>query len=746
MTKRLLILFSILFTLFLSSQVNAAIIPQYDNITGELLSIDYPVSALYANTSKKIWKYSVEVVHFKIDIGNGISKTIDLSYDEIRTMAVWDEDNATGTSSIKLEENLYAGWDAQTIKDIKNFGGEMYITSSIDLNWFNYEGDITKTEHYHTLEDIQDAMKKKSFKQKNIDDMVYHYPTGTSPIIIPKVISGDLILSEIACQNPIKLGQTYPYSYTVQSTFDEDKVSKLYAKVEFKDVSGNVLSTKTDNIDPYSMPNRDTKSEGDSFSPTDPSITSVTITVDLGLVADEADTTNNTRVVTIPVVDPNNMKNLKANNYVGDTNVNSTKPTIIVGANVTNESKVNAIGVGFTDVDFEVKVDGSVVTTFKSDIAASSTKNYTTTIPTPSPGIHKITVTVNPANNNPVEISVNDNAVVGTVLVMPVGKPNLKANYYIGDAYALVTKSQITVGANVNNVFSASYPNEKFTVKVDGSVVKTFQSKVAGNSTANYTTKIDTPSIGAHTVQITVNPDKNNPSDESNWGDNSVEFTVNITDETPPPPDDIDGKIDLYVSLANLNNVNAPWVDTTKDTFKSGYGIPLVVEVRDFTYTPKSTSSGSCSGQTSIDGDVSITSSTVTVESNDFDSYIFTNATPDMKNLVKISDSGESSPSNVKARFMLKNQETQFYPLGNRQLYTNPSQSDGTYHLTVTATVTISYDENYISGCDCCCKYCKCYCADWDVRAASTTITVRQTIPVKIKGSMWDDDEGSITR
>lgn len=230
--------------------------------------------------------------------------------------------------------------------------------------------------------------------------------------------------------------------------------------------------------------------------------------------------------------------------------------------------------------------------------------------------------------------------------------------------------------------------------------------------------------------------------------------------KTAPPPPPSPDNVTLIASLQELADHNNPgngnWLDPnnliTEKYFKSGYGIPLIVEIQGYNYQPKSTG---CAYMTSIVGNVTIESSDVKIINTDLDTnYINATNISGIFTLEKVKDSGSGSAASLKQRFVLKQQVDKstnpnkyYYPLGKRKLYTDPTEPNKRYSIEIEAIVTLSFTERYVSGSYCCQEYCACSCCPiWSTR--DITDTVRQTVTVypSIQGSMFDDDQVIITR
>lgn len=208
-------------------------------------------------------------------------------------------------------------------------------------------------------------------------------------------------------------------------------------------------------------------------------------------------------------------------------------------------------------------------------------------------------------------------------------------------------------------------------------------------------------------------------------------------------PPILDGDVNLVISLEEVKNIDGnTWVSEPIHDLriKSGYGIPLSVEVQGFDYKPKPTG---CAFETRIDDDVRIVyddQTWVKVDSDNFNRYIFENAVPGIQNLDLVKDSGTGAASKLRARFLLKEQ-TGVYPLGKRKLYSKDNQADGTYNLTVTAQFKIMYTEHYVYESYCCEEYCACACCPrWTTREVTEIVNEQFTVHPIIDGSMHEDD------
>lgn len=177
---------------------------------------------------------------------------------------------------------------------------------------------------------------------------------------------------------------------------------------------------------------------------------------------------------------------------------------------------------------------------------------------------------------------------------------------------------------------------------------------------------------------------------------------------------------------------------------KSGYGIPVTAEIQGFIYRPQEC----CCSKSRYDS-FQINSTDIQITS-ELDSFWKQYARPGIEILERMFLGKDT------ARATLKKQQDgniKYYPLGKRKIYTNPSQPDGDYMITVTAKTNVTWREfvlhhvkhTHTSSCS---KNCSKCCDDYytEVWHENEVLTDTTDLNVKIQDSMYDDDHTIITR
>lgn len=206
---------------------------------------------------------------------------------------------------------------------------------------------------------------------------------------------------------------------------------------------------------------------------------------------------------------------------------------------------------------------------------------------------------------------------------------------------------------------------------------------------------------------------------------------------TPGVPVVVPGgnNVELYLSIEDPDGIDSDdWVrtPTLEDTFKSGYGIPLVAEVRGFNYISHSTGRGNQTHYSNFE--ITKGSSKVYVNSTNLDSKILQPS--DLKDFNYIES--VTKGADEYARYFLKPNINS--PLGLRKLYSSVNQQDGSYTLTVKADIFATwtewrYETHEDTGYP---NYTPIW--DWFGYGQTGEYINSKTITINIKGSMFDDD------
>lgn len=146
----------------------------------------------------------------------------------------------------------------------------------------------------------------------------------------------------------------------------------------------------------------------------------------------------------------------------------------------------------------------------------------------------------------------------------PVYRPNLVPSLELVSADP-TDETAIELHVNIPNNGQVYCPSTTLNIQVDDGLVKTFTlPNINGNSNFDFVANIGRLSVGSHRVIAMADPD--NLVEEGNESDNIVELTINVasvpranlTLEITVPTDPIYSSTDTSISIAIINNGNAP--------------------------------------------------------------------------------------------------------------------------------------------------------------------------------------------
>lgn len=377
------------------------------------------------------------------------------------------------------------------------------------------------------------------------------------------------------------------------------------------------------------------------------------------------------------------------------------------------------------DVPFKyewISASGSVVKTdsSKSQDITSGQKNYNDGITAPtSEGFYTLKITVNPNGNNPPEVNTSDNYVEQPIVVSkPYAQTDIAIISYEGAREVSTLQDTFPVRVKVSSDYGDHL--DDFVVEFNGATYNTSNTPVLSKNILNGTHEymllnLTRPNISGNeqnfTLKIIVNADNNPVEPAANRGNNT--YTTNIRVFTPdvPPPE----KPPTFTMELDLNP--DPNISSNEIWVKSGYGIPVELNIASFTHYIDPATNPSIydcinnPGGTTISGSTVIRIadgtggrgkehsnfiidplSTATLNSNTSNGFSFArkpdgnyNLTTTQFEVVAGTISGESAtlrltPENVNG--------TQRY-----LIYTDPNLPDGDYKILVDATVSATWKE-----------------------------------------------------